>query len=289
MHERAVGQGSERRGGGIRSPGRRPVVLAAIAAGVAIVVPVGVFALSRGSGLDPVARADEALAPNGSIIHMRLTLEASAGGRAAAPQTIEVWSADYPRRSRIVQKVPDEDGARREFAYIQGTAQDYNPRRDSLTVLTDGAASEQVPSVVPLDPGRDIRPMIERGELHDRGERMIHGRKIHQFVGEMTAPGSTRRRLAYNVDARTFEPVGGELRIVVGSRRDTLAGPRDPLTVRIKYGIDLYERISDAPVHEHLLRIQITPQTKVTKLTVEELRERQRRPVQARHRQQRAP
>ncbi|HZO36503.1 MAG TPA: hypothetical protein VFB41_06455 [Solirubrobacteraceae bacterium] len=265
----------------------RPAVLIAIGASAVAAATIGVAVVPGGGQLDPVARASEALAPSGTIIHMKLTSTMVATERnmkVPDPQTVELWSAADPARWRYVQviaddvKVGDDEGffqGREEFAFANGVQEDYIAQRDQLKVTTgfrDPNAS-RVPGLMPIDPERDIRPLLQRGELRDEGEATVDGRRVHRLVGETTSEnGRSTRRVVYDVDAETFEPVAGELELTFPvPRRDGagLAGVRD-VVAKTLFHVDVYERLPDDAEHADVLRIKTTAKTRVTTRSVDD-------------------
>lgn len=264
----AVARGSRRRRLVPRLLRRRPVAWVAIGAGVIAVAGIGAARIPTGGRLDVAERANAALAPAGEIIYMRLTTTPVATGPSMPvpePQTTEVWSASNPARWRFVQTIPDDlrvvDArgfyrGRQEFAYADGIDQYYVAERDRLDIVTgpSGAAGKRAPSVVPIDPERDIRPLLDRGELSDRGTTTIDGRLVRRLVGETARKdGRATRRVVYEVDADTFEPVAGVLEVRM----------RQELVFRQLFHVDAYERLPDDAEHAPLLRIQTTPRTRV--------------------------
>src|SRR5262245_12439899 len=66
-----------------RARRRRRAAVVGLAAAAAAAIAIGAIAVvPGGNGLDAVARADDALAPNGQIIHMRL-VSTVVGGHVA--------------------------------------------------------------------------------------------------------------------------------------------------------------------------------------------------------------
>lgn len=278
---------------------RRPLVAGGVACLAAVAATAGVVGLPGGGTLDPVARASAALAPDGQIIHMRLTATPVATEpdmTVPGPQTSDYWAASDPTRWRLAVMTPD--GAhtfddlgpiegRQEYAYADGATSSYVAGRDTLRITTGHPNDEgsRVPSAIPLDPERDIRPLLERGELEDTGELVVDGRRVRRLKGTQAPLDNghgmiVTRSVTYDVDAASFEPVGGRLEIKITRkhrRADDAKTVRGMPEVRMDFRVDLYERLPDDDAHAHLLEPQTTPDTKVTTETVEELRERIKR------------
>lgn len=270
---------------GISARVRRSVIVGGVACVATVGVTVGVVGLPGGATVDPVAKASAALASAGQIVHMRLTstpVVIEPDTTVPAPQTTEYWTASKPTRWRMAW-TPSKGGAvsvddhgpikgRQELAYGDGATYLYFAERDTLRIITgfaDNSSASRLPSLIPLDPQRDIQPMLQRGELHDTGELMADGRRVRRLQGERDfGPGDrdTTMRIIYDVDADTFEPVGGQIFMTETEGR----GGRTVKT-RVDFHIDLYERLLDNDANAHLLLPQTTPRTAVTTDTVQEL------------------
>lgn len=258
----------------------RPLALSICGALVAAVGVAVVLAAAGERGLDPVAEARAALAPHGAIVYMKITSTMISPGASSVPppQTTEQWSVADPPRWRFVQTIPpsrggtvvDADGpvtGRQELSYAAGVALMYLADRDTITVTRgysddDGAA--RLPSVLGQgsgDPAVDLRSMLLKGTVSDRGEQQLRGRAVRRFVIEQRShlPNDARtlRRLVYDVDPQTFAPVEGRMSLRFGPGRSTPS-----LTVRMH--VDAYERIPLTATTAGLLRIRTTPRTKAT-------------------------
>ena len=267
---------SDRRRRGFTPALRRPATLVVI--GAVVVAAVGIVVTSGGGELDPVARADAALAPSGRIIHVKFETRfvALPGASAPRPQSLELWSAGEPLRWRIRQvfdaRTRDNTGRQRgpeEYAYADGVGRNYRVLRDRLRV-TKGVPSKRAPSPIPIDPERDIRPLLQQGKFRDGGVRTVDGRRVRRLISETTtAKGKLGRRVVYDVDADTFEPVAGEIRLTAHGHTRRADGKLVPqaITSTALFRVVVYERLPDDAAHAGLLRITTTPRTKVTTTT----------------------
>jgi hypothetical protein len=243
-----------------------------------------VLALSGTSGagrhLDVLAQARAALAPDGQIVHMKITTSlADSGGPRST--TTEQWSATDPTRWRLVQVIPpagspggtvgDEHGpihGRQEFAYAGGAESDYIAERDTLDVVkgfSDAGPAGQVPSILGLpggDPASALRAALDAGTVTDEGERQVDGRTVRRLVSDSSADGF-RRLLTYDVDPDTFAPIDGDVQF---------GPPRSGVpAIRMHFDVDTYERLPIDDDSAKLLRIATDSATKVTIRTRQEV------------------
>ena len=282
-----------------RAP-RRRVVLAAAGA----VLAAGLLAAGLGTSgdrLDPVAEARAALDPAGEIIYMRITSTPFAERANSVPpaQTTEQWSALDPPRYRFVQTVPRRRGSqggqydahgpvsgRIEISYADGAQRTYIADRDTLSVVrgySDQGSAARAPSLLGTGSGNlqtDLGSMLADGDVSDQGERRIGGRTVRRLVIEHRSPragaaakskqpggrSEVVRRLVYDVDPDTFEPLQGTFTI-------TLPGRPQAIRIGTRMHVDAYKRIPLTATTAALLRIQTTPRTKVSVKTAKELRE----------------
>jgi hypothetical protein len=202
--------------------------------------------IPRGADVDAVAAARAALAPNGSIVHMKLELDS--GDRIVFP--IEQWYAADPERWRTRTEGP---GVVRggETAYRNGRRRFYDARRDVVTIWRDpngpGRASA---GLIGGDPATDLRAELGKGGVRDDGVVAVDGREVRRLVRDSPRSEGLGRRLVYYVDPDTFEPVGGHFSL----RRPGGQYSRGP-----SFNVTLYERL---PFDERLLEFEKTPDTK---------------------------
>jgi hypothetical protein len=226
---------------------------------------------------------------------MRITSTTVSPGSSSVPppRTTEQWSLAEPLRWRFVETIPrrapgrggviDANGrplfGRQERSYAGGVLRAYNAERDTIVVTRgyrdrDGAA--RMPSVLGQgsgNPESDLRSMLLKGKVTDRGGQQLRGRTVRRFEIEERSqrandPGITRR-LVYDVDPATFAPVEGRMSLSFGARRSL---PRITLHMRV----DVYRRIPLTAKSAGLLRITTTPRTKATFDTKQKLRARHR-------------
>jgi hypothetical protein len=255
-----------------RRLGRPALALAATVAAAALTV---VLLTGSGEPLDPVAEARAALTAPGEIVYMKLTSRANASRGvvvSAPPQTSEQWTTEHPRRWRLaLVSEPAKHGtpARRagdvqQLSYADGTSRSYTASRRSMLVmrgLHDGDPRARLPSILGPgtgDPATDLRSVLDAaGEVRDEGEVRSQGRTVRRLVRDERAGGVLRLRLVYDVDPKTFAPVGATLSRWVRSRG---VKPR-MLSVRIR--VDAYKRIPLNDTTAKLLEIDTPPGTKV--------------------------
>lgn len=285
--------GARLSGAAAQAPTRRlrPALLVLVLCGGAVAtIAVAIVLGATRDRFDPVAEAQAALASPGEIVYMKITSEVISPSAATvpAPRTTEQWSALDPLRWRFVERIPrpsarlggmaDSQGpifGRREHSYGRGARRDYLAERDTLTVTTgysDRDPAARIPS--PLgrgsgDPQDDLRSLLADGEVRDEGEQQIGGRTVRRFVSvrQRTAPEQLMR-LVFDVDPVTFAPLKATVSL-------SFHGDRPRVVTHAR--VEAYKRIALNDNTERLLQIQTTPQTKISRHTAEELRERARR------------
>ena len=247
---------------------RRRLVFALAAVVASAAALAGVLTAAR-EPLDPVAEARQALAPPDEIVYMKVTSDSpDAEGPSHA---VELWSARNPPRWRLVQQLDPANGVmedrhgvirgRQEFSYAGGEQRVYLAERDTLSI-TRGFGDDHEAALVPTpfnlgsgDVEADLRTMLREGEVTDLGEQQADGRTVRRLVSE--TGGELRRRLVYDVDPDSFEPIQATLTMSFPPGGDGRA-----LTSRMR--VDAYERIPIDETSVKLLEIQTTPRTKVT-------------------------
>lgn len=265
--------------------GQRFALVSALAVGAIVATTLALG--TSGDRLDPIAEARAALAAPGEIIYMKVTSTSQSDDMTSVlpPQTTEQWSTLDPPQWRFVQTFPPPGSSggtiggsggpisisgRVEVAYGNGERRTYLAERDTLTVARgyDDRSAGRVPSVLPTGSGdvqTDLRALLGR-DATDEGERQAGGRTVRRLTSVNDRAGA-RWRFAYDVDAVTYEPIGGTATVVVDR------GGRASLTHTTRIHVDAYERIPLNAKTAKLLEIQTTPQTKVT---VQQLRDRER-------------
>lgn len=175
----------------------------------------------------------------------------------------------------------DEHGVisgRTERSYARGVTRSYLAVRDTLRVTSgysDASSVARLPSELGQgsgNPDTDLRSLLLRGTVSDRGEQMLRGRPVRRFVVEQQggARGGPRSvmRMVYDVDPQTFAPIEGRITVTIRSRRVLR------LTTRLR--VDVYRRIPLDAKSAKLLEIRRTPRTKVTYDTAQRVRARAR-------------
>lgn len=238
-----------------RAPRRRTRALL-VRAGVALAL-LALALPAKTRHLDVVAQARAALVSDGRIVHLVYAVEGGGPtGRA------EQWSRARPPAWRIVTTFsPNRVGDGRgvitgavEFGYSGGREAFFAHRRNTLSITTHvpGPAAE----VTPLgeDPVASLRAMLARGALHDEGAARRDGRAVRRLVGTTETPGprGLRRKVEYDVDARTFTPV----RSVVTWR----GSPGEPFVIATRFL--RYESLPDTVANRRLLRIAVRRDTR---------------------------
>jgi len=232
---------------------RRRLTLGGLATTAALATVLVLLGIGTGGGrsLDVLAQARAALAPPREVVHIVVT--SSLVGRHSRPLTTEQWSATDPPRWRIAV-----DDGRQEMAYAHGVQRVYFRPRNALSIYR-GYSDKGVPSKAPgmfgNDPVAGLREMLAAGKLRDAGEISVSGRTVRRLVGEMRIRGSDFvQRISYDVDAKTFAPLGGTLVFLLAH------GHR----VTMRFHVDRYERLPLTAENAKLLTIQTNGQTKVT-------------------------
>jgi hypothetical protein len=234
---------------------RRRVTLGGLAASgalAAVLVLVGIGG-GGGRGLDVFAQARAALAPPREVVHLVVT--SSLVGRHSRPLTTEQWSATDPPRWRISM-----DDGHQQMAYARGVQRVYFRPRNALSIYR-GYSAKSVPSKAPgmfsNDPVAGLRAMLAAGKLRDAGEVTANGRTVRRLVGEMRTPergDDFVRRITYDVDAKTFAPLGGTLEFLLAHGHSST----------MRFDVDRYERLPLTTENAKLLTIHTNAQTKVT-------------------------
>lgn len=267
---------------------RRPRLLVmGLAAGAVAAVIVAVALGATSARLDPVAEARAALASPGEIIYMKITTTTTSttSGTVPVPRTTEQWSALDPLRWRYIQSIPRasaRQGAMRdsrspivgrmELSYGHGVLRHYLAERNSLTITTgyrDDEPDARMPSLLGQgsgDPQGDLRSMLSDAEVNDEGEQRVAGKTIRRFVSvRQHREAHSRVRLVLDVDPVTFAPLQGSV---------SLSFEGDDVRIVDHLHVDHYRRIPLNDRTERLLEIDTAPGTKVTRHSVQALRER---------------
>jgi hypothetical protein len=239
---------------------RRRLTLGGLATAAALATVLVLLGIGGGGGrsLDVLAQARAALSPPREIVHLVVTqkvLSSRTSGRSQ-PITTEQWSAVDPPRWRM-----SFDDARYQVAYAHGTTRNYNVARNTLEVYrgySDRGVVSKAPGMFSNDPVAGLRAMLASGKLHDAGEVTVAGRTVRRLVGVQRIPQPHGhkfvQRTTYDLDPRTFAPIGGTLQFDLGRAHKVTVG----------FHVDRYERLPLTPENTKLLTIQTNAQTKVT-------------------------
>lgn len=267
--------------------GRRPrrvrrLVIAG--AGLAAAGSVAVLAIGPIGGdtrLDVVGEARAALAPEGTILHMKI-----AYGRLGEPddpsskEIRESWSATDPLRWKFTQVTPYviwKDGKSRssgryqteEFAFAGGTMSDFNQRQNTLTTMAgyDPSGPESAPLTWPgmpagKDPAAALRSLLASGGIRSAGETTLGGRAVLRLRGMSAAQearGIPAMPVEYDVDRRTFAPV----RMVITMPAGDASGSEKRSSAVVWFRA--FERLPMTPANEALLTVRPAADTKISR------------------------
>jgi hypothetical protein len=229
-----------------RRPRRRRLVLAPVLAAAIVALVLGLSAGS--SSPDVLAEAQEALGPQGGILHYVIR-RPEAGPENAK---VEVWVTRDPRRERMQI---GEDGLTLRSQYADGEIRHVMRGDDHVTVnrmspqgrreFEDGEPS---PLGTGLDPLTGVRRMLDDGKLREDGKAELDGREVIRLVGTepaRPAPGGATRPTVdheYYVDAETFAPV----RLIDRWHQRSGTATTD---------FEVYERLPLTPENERLLEL----------------------------------
>jgi hypothetical protein len=260
-----------------RVPPRRRAPRRALVAGLAAIAGLaGAVAMVGGSSSrDIVAEASEALASEGAVVHTVFTYQQLDTSGTPIPQRkyqfsrkpkrtgwgdlqTERWTAQGPRRERVISTIFAADGGRNgvsEIAYADGVYR-YESNLDRLTGVHTfrvpkrfRKATEKPPAMLGglgSDPVADIRALLADKQLEPAGETVIDGRKLLSLRGKVESRKfknggvAPELRVEYLVDPETYEPVridqrpfskkGGKLTPMRGFRINFKTYERLPLT-----------------------------------------------------------
>lgn len=239
---------------------RRLVPAALLAVSLAALLVVLGALIGGGEGrsrLDPLSQARAALAPDGKILHLRMTVT-YIGQTDPASHTIDQWIASDPPRWRLLhgQSTPGASsayaGAPAEYVYADGTLRSRDPKTGRLQVShgpTAGPAAESPGFLGPSvggDPAASLAGALAAGRVTDAGEHTVDGRTVRRLITAVVPESTYFSRFTYDVDPKSFAPVGGTMEF----------GPRpDDVKPAIRFHVDSYERLPANDANEHLLRL----------------------------------
>ncbi|MBE2319535.1 hypothetical protein DVA67_026445 [Solirubrobacter sp. CPCC 204708] len=229
------------------------LLLPAVPAGAALAVAISALP-SGGGGVDAIAAAREALAPDGEIVHMKIELRH--GTRVVMPS--EQWYAANPTRWRtrfeggVIGR--RSGGNRIETAFFKDRLRFYDAWTDTVTIWRDAKLPQAgaSPSMFGGDPATDLRAELDKGDVRDDGVVSVDGRQVRRLVREDGQYGF-KRRFVYHVDPKTFEPIGGHMSF----RRRGGKFMRGP-----QFKVTLYERLPLNARNEQLLKFDKTLDTR---------------------------
>ena len=177
-------------------------------------------------------------------------------GRPSRPLTTEQWSAVDPPRWRL-----SFDGGREQVAYAHVAMRNYNSVHNALTVYRgyrDRGVVSKAPGMFSNDPVAGLRAMLAAGKVRDAGEVTVAGRTVRRLVSVERIPQPRGhqfvQRTTYDLDPKTFAPIGGTLQFDIGPARK----------LTLTFHVDRYERLPLNAENAKLLTIPTNAQTKVT-------------------------
>lgn len=269
------------------------------AAGIAAVLVVGIGSSGK---LDVVAEARAALVPSGQILHLEVLVDPKtiAGGReiqergqAALVQRVEQWSTDDPVRfrtkyhaSRETSKFPGHPRthlqSQIEIAWADRASTYYDADRGSMNTVTKLNPNSSASKLKAL-PGADeslgdLKGLLDRGRLADRGFATVAGKRVRRLTGKTDKDWGGAGTVTYDIDPQTFAPI----RITVQMQRPNGRLPDGRMrpsrwTMIWTATIVKYERLPLTAQTEQLLRIHPPAGTKITSRTLGEARAEGRR------------
>jgi hypothetical protein len=219
--------------------------------------------------VDAVAKARAALVvPPGQMLHMRIRMERGALGEGVD----EVWAATDPPRWRHVSTSPQQTMT---FAFGAGVSSYYDAKANRLRKITgyaDDSPQAKLRTLLGVgngSPDEDLRAALERGELVDAGEQQVDGRTGRRLESKDKDSPKTIIVLTYDVDPKTFAPVGGSRTYYLPPKKP--GGPRrmvgKPSDSTFRFKVELYERV---PIDEAQFAVKTNPKTKVSEVTKEQ-------------------
>jgi len=249
-----------------RPAARMRLAVVGVAAGLAVAAVIAL--LPGGGGLDPVARAQAALALDGKIVHYAYSVHTLVGPerKSDPPASMELWQATDPLRVRMAT---NSNGSVSEFAYADGVNSSYDPKRRTLNRMTNVPESAAEPGA--QDQVAMIRKQLASGVLHEAGTATVRGRTVVRLVGRevvkthgwwMSMPPKRMvmvqtTELQYDVDPKTYAPV--RLRTI--ERHPPFGAPGPVITT---FDFAFYETLPATAENLRQLRIQPAPGTTVT-------------------------
>jgi len=226
------------------------------------VIPVaGALALALtllptgGGGVDAIAAARAALAPDGEIVHMKVQMSFGGDQGGGLPPVEQWYAADPDRwRTRTEALHVRRKGLIRpmqfETAFSNDRMRFYDQRRDVVTIWRSEKLPRAAlgPSLLGGDPATDLRAQLGKGDVRDDGIVTVDGKRVRRLVQD-----AERQRFVYYMDPDTFAPVAGHVSL---KRHDGkfFRGPQ--------FKVVLYERLPLNDETEQLLKFDKTPKTK---------------------------
>src|SRR6478609_3275339 len=233
---------------------RRLLIAVPAATGLAA---IGVVALPRGDGIDAIAEARQALAPDDAIVHMTIEPKRTTNRvQVVIPKTEQWYSASLQRwrtKTELIRGPRAAAGLPYEQIIGGDRVRMYDARRDRVTIY-DGVKLPKNGRVglAGGDPATELRTQLDAGDLRDDGVVTHDGKPVRRLVRLEKGRGNFRQQFVYYMDPKTFAPVGGRMSLVVKGKR----------TFTSEFVITGYERIPLTDESRKLLHFNTTDQTK---------------------------
>lgn len=255
---------------------RVAVPLAACSAGLAAVLLSGSDAARP---VDAVAAARAAVASSsGTIVHLRIaTTAAATGSSSRVLQRTEQWTVDAPVRWRMIERTRRGRSSQLraiEVAFGDGAQSTYTPSTNHLYIregLSPRGTAARVPGLFGTDPKDTILDLFNSGTAKDLGLVRSAGREVRRLRVTKPQGNGLTDILTYDVDPKTFAPVGGLVRTPLPLRpRGQGAAPE---IVR-RYTVELYQRIPLTAQTRRLVRITPPRDASIERVTAAEAKRR---------------
>jgi hypothetical protein len=192
-----------------RAHARRPLAFAGAAAcGIAL----GGFALTAipggGGAFNAAAAMYSALAPGSGVLHMARVTERTIGSQAATTSREQMWTAQNPRRMRLVMTSPEGE-------VLESSLNTAPLKLLQWSQSQPDVVKQSVPSGVETtesSPAAILRGLYAKGQLTVAGKTSLDGRaawrlEVHPSTPTPTLNGQQLPNPTLLVDAETFVPL----------------------------------------------------------------------------------
>jgi hypothetical protein len=234
---------------------RRPLVVAGTAACGIAAAGIVLSALPGGGTVDVAAAMYRALTPSAGVLHMTTVTEQTIGGKALAPGREQIWTAQQPRRMRVL--IANGEGDTSEAAVDTAP-----PKQQQWFSWQPNVIKQSVPTEVP--PMTRQSPVEALRSLYAKGMLTVVGKttgpsgeaawklEVHPSSPQPTFEGHQLPNPMLLVDASTFVP----LELV----DETVShGPGKPELISTKTRYTEYQELPATPASEALLELASHP------------------------------